>query len=59
MEMEITYTDPSEAITTSSDLKKGRDVHRILDKYMSDKHTTKQITVLLRKGVYTINKWAF
>lgn len=59
MEMQITYTDPTEAITTSSEHKKGRDVHRLLDRFMADKQTTKQISVLLRKGIWTVTKWGF
>lgn len=59
MEMQITYTDPSEAVKISSDAKKERDVYRILDKFMADKHTTKQFTILHRNGIYEITKWAF
>lgn len=59
VEMQITYTDPSEAITTSSESKKERDIYRLLDRFMADKHTTKKIEMLLRKGIWTITKWAF
>jgi hypothetical protein len=59
MEIQLTYTDPADSTETSSDLKKGRDIHRLLDKFMSDKHTTKQFTILRRNGIYEITEWSF
>jgi hypothetical protein len=59
IEIQITYTDPSEAVTTSSDIKKGRDIHRLLADFLADKHTTKQFTILERNGVHEVTVWSF
>lgn len=59
IEIQITYTDPTEAVTTSSDTKKKRDIYRILGKFMADKHTTKQFTILFRNGIYEVTEWSF
>ena len=57
--MQLTYTDPSDSTTTSSDLKKGRDIYRLLDKFMANKCTTKQFTILHRNDIYEITEWSF
>jgi hypothetical protein len=59
VEIQLTYTDPTEAVVTSSDLKRKRDVYRILGKFMADKHGTKQYTILYRNGVYEVTTWSF
>jgi hypothetical protein len=59
VEIQITYTDPTESVVTSSDTKKKRDVYRILGKFMADKHDTKQYTILYRNGVYEVTTWSF
>jgi len=59
VEIQLTYTDPSDTTTTSSGLREGRDVHRILGKFMANKHDTKQFTVLYRNGIWEITEWSF
>jgi hypothetical protein len=59
IEIQLLYTDPTEVVTTSSDVKKERDVYRLLGKFMADKHATKQFTVLERNGVHEVTVWSF
>lgn len=54
MEMQITYTDLTEGIVTSGDLKKGRDIYRELDLFMKDKNTSKRMILTFEKGIWKI-----
>ena len=59
IEMQLTYTDPSDTVTTSSDIRKERDIYKIFNDFMADKQTTKQFAILLRNGIYEITQWGF
>jgi hypothetical protein len=59
VEIQLTYTDPSETVVTSSDIKRERDIYRLLADFMADKHVTKQFTVLQRNGIHEVTTWSF
>lgn len=59
IEIQLTYTDPTEVVTTSGDIKRERDIYRLLGKWMADKHTTKQFIILQRNGVHEVTLWSF
>jgi hypothetical protein len=59
VEIQLTYTDPTEVLTTSSDVRRERDIYRLLGKWMADKHTTKQFTILQRNGIHEVTLWSF